>query len=224
MSIKDNVKKLRNEISEHCDRVGRDPNEITLVAASKYVGSEGIKEAYEAGIRYFGENRVQDALVKIEECPEDIHWHFIGHLQRNKVTKVIGNFELIHSVDSERLAKKIQQVASDNEVVQKIMLEVNISGEESKYGLESDAVFKLVDKIIGFENARLTGLMTMAPFVEEVMLIRPVFRGLKRLHREIQERFDKELPYLSMGMTNDWRIAIEEGATHLRIGSAIFKE
>ncbi len=223
MSIEENVESLFDEIAEACGRAGRNVDDVTLVAASKYVDAEGVQKAFEAGIGYFGENRVQDALEKIERCSDDIIWHFIGHLQRNKVTKVIGNFELIHSVDSERLAKKIQQVAEDNGVVQMIMLEVNISGEESKYGLESDTVFKLVEKIIGFENAQLTGLMTMAPFVDDEKIIRPVFRGLRRLRDEIEERFDVELPNLSMGMTNDWRIAIEEGATHLRIGSAIFK-
>jgi len=223
MTIIDNVKKLREEIASVCSRAGRDESEITVVAASKYVGAEGILEAHEAGIKHFGENRVQDALDKIEKCPDGITWHFIGHLQRNKVTKVVGNFEFIHSVDSFRLAEKIQQVAEDNDIVQKIMLEVNISGEDSKFGLESDVVMKLVEEVISQNNLHLTGLMTMAPFTDDEAQIRPVFRGLRRLRDDIETRFDKKLPNLSMGMTNDWQIAIEESATHLRIGSAIFK-
>ncbi len=223
MTIIENVKNLREEIADVCSRAGRNESDITIVAASKYVGAEGILEAHEAGIRHFGENRVQDALDKIEKCPDSITWHFIGHLQRNKVTKVVGNFAFIHSVDSFRLAEKIQQVAEDNNIVQKIMLEVNISGEDSKFGLESDVVMKLVDEVISQSNVELTGLMTMAPFTDDEAQIRPVFRGLRRLRDDIEIRFDKKLPNLSMGMTNDWRIAIEEGATHLRIGSAIFK-
>jgi len=223
MTIIENVKNLREEIADVCSRAGRNESDITIVAASKYVGAEGILEAHEAGIQHFGENRVQDALDKIEKCPDSITWHFIGHLQRNKVTKVVGNFEFIHSVDSFRLAEKIQQVAEDNNIVQKIMLEVNISGEYSKFGLESDVVMKLVEEVISQKNLRLTGLMTMAPFTDDETQVRPVFRGLRRLRDDIEIRFDKKLPNLSMGMTNDWRIAIEEGATHLRIGSAIFK-
>ncbi len=223
MTIIENVKNLREEIADVCSRAGRNESDITIVAASKYVGAEGILEAHEAGIRHFGENRVQDALDKIEKCPDGITWHFIGHLQRNKVTKVVGNFEFIHSVDSFRLAEKIQQVAEDNDIVQKIMLEVNISGEDSKFGLESDVVMKLVDEVISQSNVELTGLMTMAPFTDDEAQIRPVFRGLRRLRDDIEIRFDKKLPNLSMGMTNDWRVAIEEGATHLRVGSAIFK-
>jgi pyridoxal phosphate enzyme (YggS family) len=223
MSIKDNIARLRTEIAETCARAGREESEITIVAASKYVDYDGVSEAFEAGIRNFGENRLQDALEKIEKCPKEILWHFIGHLQRNKAAKVVGNFELIHSVDSFRLAEKIQQVAEESAVTQRILLEVNISGEESKFGLEMDSVSKLAEDIISQKNLRLMGFMTMAPFVDDEGLVHSIFKGLRRLRDDVQKNLSAELPYLSMGMTNDWQIAVEEGATHLRIGSAIFK-
>jgi len=223
MSIKNNIDRLRSEIAEVCARIGRNPAEIIVVAASKYVGADGVIEAREAGLENFGENRVQDALDKIEACPDDLHWHFIGHLQRNKVTKVVGVFENIHSVDSDRLAMKIDQIAREYGIIQNIMIEVNLSDEESKFGLETEEVSKLAERILALDNIRLTGFMTMAPFVDDEEIIRNVFRGLRRLRDDLQSRFGTEIPFLSMGMTNDWRIAIEEGATHLRIGSAIFK-
>ena len=223
MSIIENVKKLQEDISRVCDEEGRDRGEITLVAASKYVGADGIREAYDAGIRHFGENRVGDALEKMESLPEDITWHMIGHLQRNKVTKVIGNFAMIQSVDSPRLARKIEGVAGRRDLVQDILMEVNVSGEESKYGLEPDAALSLLEKIVEMPHLNLRGLMTMAPLTEDMELVSRVFGDLARLRDEMEERLGRELPYLSMGMTNDWPVAIARGATHLRIGSAIFK-
>jgi len=224
MSIKDNLKYLIEEIESECDKIGRDSNDITLVAASKYVDYRGIQQAYDAGLKDFGENRVIDALDKIENLPDDIHWHFIGHLQRNKATKVIGNFELIHSVDSIRLADKIEQVATDKDLCQNIMLEVNVSGEETKFGAGQKKAFEIVEHILNLPHVKITGLMTMAPFTDDEEVIRDVFRNTRKLRENIKSEFDIKLPYLSMGMTNDWRIANQELATHLRIGSAIFKK
>ncbi len=224
MGIAENIERLREEIALECERAGRDIYEITLVGASKYTDSAGIEEAHAAGLRDFGENRVQEALVKIEASPDDIIWHMIGHLQRNKVTSVVGNFEFIHSVDSIRLAEKIDQVAKDKGLIQKIMLEINIGGEESKFGVETGEADPLISSVVTLENVRLTGFMTMAPFVEDDAIIRGVFSGLRRLRDRIAEKYGVAIPFLSMGMTHDWRIAIQEGATHLRIGSAIFRD
>jgi len=222
MSIKENIERLRDEITDECARAGRNVSEITVVAASKYADAGGIREAYNAGLRDFGENRVQEALAKMESLPADINWHFIGHLQRNKATKVVGEFDIIHSVDSLRLAEKINQVARDRELIQRVMLEINISGEESKFGLDSRNAEELAAGVSAMPNIELTGLMTIAPFTTDETVIRAVFRGLRELRDKLSGKLGKPLPNLSMGMTNDWRIAIAEGATHLRIGSAIF--
>ncbi|RKZ31636.1 YggS family pyridoxal phosphate-dependent enzyme [bacterium] len=222
MSIKENIERLRDEITDECARAGRNVSEITVVAASKYADAGGIREAYDAGLRDFGENRVQEALAKMESLPADINWHFIGHLQRNKATKVVGEFDIIHSVDSLRLAEKINQVARDRELIQRVMLEINISGEESKFGLDSRNAEELAAGVSAMPNIELTGLMTIAPFTTDETVIRAVFRGLRELRDKLSGKLGKPLPNLSMGMTNDWRIAIAEGATHLRIGSAIF--
>jgi len=222
MSIKENIERLRDEITDECARAGRNVSEITVVAASKYADAGGIREAYDAGLRDFGENRVQEALAKMESLPADINWHFIGHLQRNKATKVVGEFDIIHSVDSLRLAEKINQVGRDRELIQRVMLEINISGEESKFGLDSRNAEELAAGVSAMPNIELTGLMTIAPFTTDETVIRAVFRGLRELRDKLSGKLGKPLPNLSMGMTNDWRIAIAEGATHLRIGSAIF--
>ena len=224
MTIYDNVKKVLNEIDLTCAKVGRDPDEITLVAASKYTDSGGIREAYDAGLRHFGENRVLDALVKIESLPSDIHWHMIGHLQKNKVARVVGTFEIIHSVDSLKLAQRIDRIAAERGIVQKIMLEVNTSGEESKFGFTRTNLDVTIAPIISMDNIGLSGFMTMAPFTDDDGVVRSAFAELRRIRDRAEETFGQRFPYLSMGMTNDWRIAVEEGATHLRIGSAIFKE
>lgn len=222
MSIRENIERLCGEIAAECARAGRELSEITTVAASKYADADGIREAYDAGLRDFGENRIQEALAKMESLPDDINWHFIGHLQRNKVTKVVGKFGLIHSVDSLRLAEKINQVAGDRELIQRVMLEINISGEETKFGLDSHGIEELAAGVSTMANIELTGLMTMAPFTADESVVRGVFRALRELRDTLSEKIGKPLPNLSMGMTNDWRIAVAEGATHLRIGSAIF--
>ncbi len=224
MSISENIERLNAEITAVCERADRELSEITLIAASKYADADGIRQAYDAGLRDFGENRVQEALHKMGALPDDIRWHMIGHLQRNKVTKVVGRFDSIHSVDSPRLAEKINQVAGDCGLIQSVMLEVNVAGEESKYGLDVEVTEKLAQEVVKMENLKLTGLMTMAPLTDDQELIRGIFRSLRKLRDNLSDLLGIPLPHLSMGMTNDWQIAIEEGATHLRIGSAIFVE
>ena len=223
MSIYNNTKRIFEEIELSCEKAGRNPQEITLVAASKYSDAAGIREAFDAGIRHFGENRVQAALEKMSTLPEEIHWHMIGHLQKNKVAKVVGRFELIHSVDSAKLAEHIDRVAAERKIVQRIMLEVNTAGEESKFGLAPAELGDVVGSIVPMENIELVGFMTMAPFTDDEGIIRDAFGKLRRLRDRMEKTFERRFPFLSMGMTNDWRIAIEEGATHLRIGSAIFR-
>lgn len=197
-----------------------------LVAVSKTVGVEEIRHAYSLGIRDFGENRVQSALPKIEalrgDCP-DIHWHMIGHLQRNKVKFVVGNFDLVHGVDSLRLAEEISARAASLGLVQKILLEVSISGEEAKFGLTPGEVREMAPALKGLGNIDVVGLMTMAPFDVGEDVVRPVFAGLRELRDEINDSdAGLNLEHLSMGMTDDYEIAVEEGATIVRIGRAIF--
>ncbi|HHS50109.1 MAG TPA: YggS family pyridoxal phosphate-dependent enzyme [candidate division Zixibacteria bacterium] len=223
MNIKENISKLRDEISAHCAKIGRNESEITVVAASKYVGAEGIAEAYSAGIKDFGENRIQDAEEKMARLEGDITWHMIGHLQSNKAAKAVGAFDLIHSVDSEKLAMRIDRLAGERGIVQSILLEVNVADEDSKYGLTPPRARELFAKVFPLENINLLGLMTMAPLTDDESLIRGTFRGLRELQDHIQSDLGIIIPIVSMGMTNDWRIALEEGATHLRIGSAIFR-
>jgi len=222
MSIKENIEKLRGEIAFECERNGRTPDEITLVAASKYADVDGIQQAYDTGIRNFGENRIQEAIAKMAHLPKDIRWHMIGHLQRNKVTKTVGSFVSIHSVDSIRLAEKIEYVANRMKLLQPLMLEVNLSGEESKFGVESDSTIQIARILATMNHIDFNGLMTVAPYTDNDEAIQRIFSSLRRLRDRISNELNIELPHLSMGMTNDWRIAIAEGATHLRIGSAIF--
>ncbi len=224
MGIKENIEALNSEIAKHCDSCGRNPNEIVLVAASKYVDAGGVAEAYSAGLRNFGENRIQDALTKMDGLPEDISWHMIGHLQGNKAAKAVGAFDLIHSVDSRELADRIADIASERGIVQSILLEVNVSGEDSKFGFNVEGARACFSEIYREKSLNLLGFMTMAPLTGDEAAIRATFRGLRELRDLLQSENGIVIPVLSMGMTNDWRIAIEEGATHLRIGSAIFLE
>lgn len=222
MSIRENTTRLNAQIADHCKKCGRDFGELVIIAASKYTDAIGIQEAYDAGLRNFGENRIQDAIVKMQSLPEEISWHMIGHLQSNKVAKAVGAFELIHSVDSEELAIKISRTAAELGVIQSILLEVNTSGELSKFGLSIPSAKDCFRKIFGLGNLNLLGFMTMAALSEDEREIRASFRALRVLRNELQDELGIVIPVLSMGMTNDWRIAVEEGATHLRIGSAFF--
>lgn len=189
------------------------PDHVRLIVVTKEQPIDAIALVYDLGCRDFGENRVQDALPKIEEMPDDIRWHFIGSLQKNKVKKVVGRFALIHSVDSVELAQEIakQGIATD------ILLQVNTSGETSKQGFTVDEFGQAFKVIRGLPNINVKGLMTIAPLTEDVNVIRKCFRRLRQLRDEFG------LQELSMGMSGDYRIAIEEGATMVRIGSAVFQ-
>ena len=215
MSIADNLLQVNDQIASACERAGRDRSEVTLIAVSKTFPAKAIAEAHVEGQRHFGENRVQEGLTKLEQLAElgvDAHIHLIGHLQRNKARHA-GSFDSVQSVDSVRLAEAISR-RLERELP--IMLEVNVGKEVSKQGFAAAELDEALEQIRALPNLRVEGLMTVAPEVADPVDVRPVFATLRKL----SERF--ELPELSMGMTNDYAIAIEEGSTMVRIGRAIF--
>jgi len=221
MGIEGNLASVVKRIEGAANRAGRDPSGIELVAVTKTVGVDAIRQAIDAGVEIVGENRVQDAKEKHAALGGRVRWHMIGHLQRNKVRDALGIFEMIHSVDSLRLARAIDGEAEKRSIVVPVMVEVNVSGETTKYGVAPDNLEEMVAAMGEMKNISTCGLMTMAPFVADAEEVRPVFAGLRRLRDGLRESgFD--VPYLSMGMTQDYEVAIEEGATHVRIGSAIF--
>ncbi len=222
--IEGNLKEVHKRIEEACARRGRSPEEITLIAVSKTKPLEDLKEAYRCGERTFGENKVQEIIAKAPDMPEDVRFHMIGHLQRNKVRQVIPHTALIHSVDSLRLAKQIQEDAAREGRTVDILLEVNVAREESKFGFFAEEVEDAVWEICQFPNVRIRGLMTIAPFVEDPEENRAIFRKLNELSVDIaRKNIDNVIMgVLSMGMTGDYEVAIEEGATMIRVGTGIF--
>lgn len=224
--IADNIRQVEDEIAAACKRVGRDVKEVTLVSVSKTKPIEMLWEAYEAGARYFGENKVQEICEKHDKLPEDVHWQMIGHLQRNKVKQVVGKVELIHSVDSMRLAEEIDKESQKKGIITDILLEVNVAKEESKFGLMPEEVMEFVHEIVRLKNVRVQGLMTIAPFVEDPEENRKHFANLRKLFVDIgKEKVNNvNMSVLSMGMSNDYIVAVEEGATMVRVGTKIFGE
>lgn len=222
--LEKNITEVRKRISKSCESSGRNLNEITLVAVSKNNPIDKIIEAQKFGLKNFGENKAQELKEKGKENISDLNWHFIGHLQRNKVKDVINFAEIIHSVDRSKLADEINKRALSIDKKQRILLEVNTGGEESKFGLNNfEEILELSEYCRELPNLKLEGLMTMAPYTENLELIRNCFKLLKQFLDRLNEKGYK-LTELSMGMTNDYEIAIEEGATILRIGTAIFGE
>lgn len=220
----DNFKEVEDKIQKACIRVGRDRNEVTLIAVSKTKPIEMLNEAYSFGTRVFGENKVQEIVDKYDVLPKDIHWHMIGHLQRNKVKYIIDKVELIHSVDSIRLAEAIEKEAAKKEITVNILIEVNVAKEESKFGLMPEELESFVEEVSKFKHIRVCGLMTIAPFVEDPEENRPHFQRLRKLSVDIERKKSDNvtMSVLSMGMTNDYEIAIEEGATMVRVGTGLF--
>ncbi|OGX38192.1 MAG: YggS family pyridoxal phosphate enzyme [Omnitrophica WOR_2 bacterium RIFCSPHIGHO2_02_FULL_50_17] len=229
--IRENFSRVSGHIASVCQRLGRDPVEIILVGATKYAEAPQIKEALEAGLKHIGENRVQEAQKKFAAL-DGFHVravrHMIGHLQTNKVRQAIELFDLIQSVDSIKLAEEIEKQAAKLNKDITILVEVNTSGEEQKFGAKPDEVPALIQNISRCPHIRLHGLMTMAPLTEDKGMIRQCFRDLRELSDAVEENFAGheriEMKYLSMGMTSDYEIALEEGADMLRIGRAIFNE
>jgi hypothetical protein len=224
--LADNLAQVQKNISNACEQAGRNPQEVTLVAVSKTKPVEMLKEAYDAGARVFGENKVQEILDKYDQLPNDIQWHMIGHLQRNKVKYIVDKVAMIHSVDSLRLAQTIEQEAAKKDICVPILIEVNVAQEESKFGLRTDEVIPLLEEISMFSHIQVQGLMTIAPFVENPEENRDIFRELKKLSVDIDRKNinNINMSVLSMGMTGDYEVAVSEGATMVRVGTGIFGE
>ena len=224
--LRDNLLEVEKRIAEACKRAGRNRDDVTLVAVSKTKPISMLEEVYDCNIRHFGENKVQELVEKYEQMPSDINWHMIGHLQRNKVKAVVDKATLIHSVDSVRLAEAIEQEAAKKNIDVDILVEVNVAEEDSKFGLKTDDVLPIIETISKFPHVHIKGLMTIAPFVENPEENRAVFAQLRKLSVDIASKNidNVSVGILSMGMTNDFEVAIEEGATIVRVGTAIFGE
>ena len=224
--LKENLANVEKNIEQACKNAGRSRDEVTLIAVSKTKPVEMLQEIYDENIRDFGENKVQELCSKMEQLPSDIRWHMIGHLQRNKVKYIVGKVELIHSVDTYRLAEEINIQAKKQKVIVPILVEVNIAHEESKFGISAEDAILLVEEISKLENIRIKGLMTIAPYVENPEDNRLYFRKIKQLSVDITNKnIDNVfMEILSMGMTGDYMVAIEEGATMVRVGTGIFGE
>jgi hypothetical protein len=220
-TVKENLLRVMEKIEKAARKIGRNPNEIKLVAVSKTVEAARIMEAIEAGVSILGENYVQEAQKKIEEIGRPVSWHFIGHLQTNKAKYAIRLFDMIHSLDSVPLAEELNRRAEQADRVMKVMIEVNLSKEATKFGTDEEVVVNLAKRVQNLNHLSLEGLMTMPPYFDSPELSRPYYIAL----RELKERMVKEgmpMKDLSMGMSNDFEIAIEEGATYVRVGTAIF--
>ena len=222
--LKENLQEVEERIAAACMRAGRRREDVTLIAVSKTKPVDMLREAYDLGIRVFGENKVQELTEKYDRLPEDIRWHMIGHLQTNKVKYIVGKTELIHSVDSLKLAEMIEKESQKHGCVTDILVEVNVAEEESKFGLRMEEVIPFIEKIVQYPHINVRGLMTIAPFVDDPEKNRPVFADLHKLYVDIKEKNidNGTVSILSMGMTNDYEVAIEEGATMVRIGTGIF--
>ena len=222
--IKEHLTEVKERIEQACIRSGRNPGEVTLIAVSKTKPVPMLEEAYAAGARDFGENKVQEIAAKKPELPEDIRWHMIGHLQRNKVGQVLGKAVLIHSVDSRRLARQIETDAAKAGLDVDILLEVNVAREESKYGFMLEEVEDAIMTIKDFPHVHIKGLMTIAPFVENPEENRGIFKKLFEFAVDIDKKNidNVTMGVLSMGMTGDYEVAVEEGATMVRVGTGIF--
>lgn len=224
MTIAQNLAAVKERINAAARRAGRDPEEVRLVAVSKTVPVERLQEAVAAGQHLFGENYLQEAQPKIAALGSAAHWHFIGHLQTKKARAVVGVFDLIHSVDRLKLAQTLEQVAAAVGRVQDVLIQVNVAGEASKSGTAPEEAAHLLEAIKGLPHLRVLGLMAMPPWFDQPERVRPYFRALRKL----RDRLEKlglsahGLPQLSMGMTGDFEVAVEEGATLVRVGAAIF--
>ena len=226
MGIRENLIEVENRIQAACERAGRSRDEVTLIAVSKTKPVSDIREAMSYGITVFGENKVQEIRDKTEEIKEPLDWHMIGHLQTNKVKYLPGKVCMIHSVDKISLAEEIEKQSAKHDIVMDVLCEVNMAGEDSKFGLAPTDAPSFVREIAGFPHIRVRGLMTIAPFTEDPESNRIYFHGLKEMLERLKaEKIEgAQLDTLSMGMTGDYEVAIEEGATFVRVGTGIFGE
>ncbi len=217
------IQEIEQRLARACERAGRKREEVLLLGASKYANAEKIREAYQCGVRVFGESRAQDFLKKFEELKDlPIDWHFIGNLQTNKVKYIIDKVSLIHSLDRRSLAEEIQKRAERLGKVQDVLIEVNVGKEETKGGVYEEDLEKLFEYCLSLKNLRVLGLMAIPPYKENPEEVRPYFVKLRKLKETLEELYKIKLPHLSMGMSGDFEVAVEEGATIVRIGSAIF--
>jgi len=222
--LKTNLERVQDKILTACEKTGRNPEEIKLIAVTKTVDTDIINESITKGVLAIGENKVQEVIRKFDDIAKPIEWHLIGHLQRNKVKYIIDKVDMIHSVDSVRLAEEINKRAKGINKVMEILVQVNVADEDSKFGINSNEVHSFIDELRGFENIEIKGLMTIAPFYDDPENVRMYFRELKTLFDKlsVDSKDNVDMKYLSMGMTNDYEIAIEEGANILRIGTGIY--
>ena len=222
--IAENLERVREQIAQAAAKVGRAVDEIELVAISKTHDAAKVREAIETGQTLFGESRVQEARVKIPELPSNLRWHFVGHLQKNKIRHALPLFELTHSVDSLALAEDINRIAEEDGLHPRVLLEVNVAGEGSKFGFQPDKLRAEMESLLALPRLSILGLMTIPPIAEEAEASRKYFVQLRELRARVQTEFHVDLAQLSMGMTQDFAIAVEEGATLVRVGTAIFGE
>ncbi len=220
----ENYEKVVENVKKACERSGRNFQDVTIIAVSKTKPLSDVEELLAHGITEFGENKVQEMVDKYEHVSKPVNWHLIGHLQTNKVKYIVDKACLIHSVDSVHLAKEIEKEAAKKDVVVKVLIEVNIAQEESKFGIREDEVYSLIDAIKDMPHVHVMGLMTIAPFVDNPEENRVYFRKMHQLLLDIKSKCidNIDMNVLSMGMTNDYEIAVEEGATMIRVGTAIF--
>ncbi len=221
--IQKNLVEIEKRISKACARAGRKRQEITLIAVSKTFPAQVIQQAYEAGLRIFGENRPQELRDKSRVLPQDIEWHFIGHLQTNKIKYVLPTARLIHSVDSLHLARTLSDFARKKGWTVPVLMEVNTSGEPTKFGFAPQEVPQAFEQMADLPNLELRGLMTIGPLTDDILRIRRAFQSLSALRETLRKEWgEHKTAFLSMGMSGDFEIAIEEGSTHIRLGTAIF--
>ncbi len=224
MSLADNLASIQQRIRAACERAGRDPGSVALLAVAKTQPLEVVRAAAELGLTLFGENKIQEAKAKIPLCPVRLRWHFIGHLQTNKCRDAVSLFEMIQSVDSLPLAQELQKRAEQAAKTMPILLEINVAGEGSKFGYQPERMLTEFKEIISLSRLEVHGFMAIPPFTPVPEKARPHFRRLRELREQCEQLLGAPLPHLSMGMSGDFEIAIEEGATIVRIGTALFGE
>ncbi len=217
-----NLAEIKQRIAAACHRAGRESTEVELIAVSKTFPAEAVRDAMNAGHAFFGESKLQEAESKIDLLPSQLHWHFIGGVQRNKVRKILPRFEVIHAIDSLRLATYTDEIAKELGLFPKVFLQVNVAGEASKGGFEPDVIRAEIDDLLRLDRLEIIGLMCIPPAEPDAESARHWFIDLRNLRDTLQHQSGVPLPYLSMGMSGDFEVAIEEGATHVRVGTAIF--
>jgi hypothetical protein len=221
MDIAANLNNVQQRVAAACARAGRDPSSVTLVTVSKGHPADVVRAAADLGVSLFGENRVQEAKIKISQCPSRLQWHLIGHLQSNKCRDAVHFFAMIQSVDSLSLAREINKFAEKSAKTMPVLLEINVAGESSKFGYSPEKVLLEFMEINALPKLEVHGLMTVAPWAQEAEKVRPVFRRLAELKKQCEDILGAPLPHLSMGMSGDFEVAVEEGATMIRLGSAV---